>query len=152
MPEITTPRDLFLHELGDILYVERKLAEETLPKLIEEVQDEEFARELEKQALADEYFHERKLYPNVDYYSGIIYEALGVPNEMFTVIFAIPRTAGWVAQWMEMKDDPEQKIARPRQIYTGERERGYVAVEDREGPEKIIGPPARRPKRPRRGA
>ncbi|HVT00148.1 MAG TPA: citrate synthase [Solirubrobacterales bacterium] len=112
----------------------------------------EIARELEKQALADEYFTSRKLYPNVDFYSGIIYEALGIPTDMFTVIFAIPRTAGWVAQWMEMKEDPEQKIARPRQIYTGERGRDYVSVDDREGPEKIVGPPARRPKRPRRGA
>jgi len=112
----------------------------------------EIARELERQALADEYFTSRKLYPNVDYYSGIIYEALEIPTEMFTLLFAIPRTAGWVAQWMEMKDDPEQKIARPRQIYTGEREREYVAVAQREGDEKIVGPPARRPKRPRRGA
>jgi citrate synthase len=112
----------------------------------------EIARELEKRALDDEYFTSRKLYPNVDFYSGIIYEALEIPTDMFTVIFAIPRTAGWVAQWMEMKDDPEQKIARPRQIYTGERDRDYVAVEDRDGPEKIVGPPARRPKRPRRGA
>jgi citrate synthase len=112
----------------------------------------EIARELEKRALDDEYFTSRKLYPNVDFYSGIIYEALEIPTEMFTVIFAIPRTAGWVAQWMEMNDDPEQKIARPRQIYTGERERDYVAVTEREGPEKIVGPPARRPKRPRRGA
>jgi citrate synthase len=112
----------------------------------------EIARELEKRALDDEYFTSRKLYPNVDFYSGIIYEALGVPTEMFTVIFAIPRTAGWVAQWMEMNDDPEQKISRPRQIYTGERERDYVPLEKREGPEKIVGPPARRPKRPRRGA
>jgi citrate synthase len=112
----------------------------------------EIARELEKRALDDDYFTSRKLYPNVDFYSGIIYEALGVPTEMFTVIFAIPRTAGWVAQWMEMNDDPEQKIARPRQIYMGEREREYVQLADREGPEKIVGPPARRPKRPRRGA
>ncbi|HET7177317.1 MAG TPA: citrate synthase [Solirubrobacterales bacterium] len=112
----------------------------------------EIARELEKQALADEYFTSRKLYPNVDFYSGIIYEALEIPAEMFTVIFAIPRTAGWVAQWMEMNDDPEQKIARPRQIYTGYRDRDYVRIGDREGPEKIVGPPARRPKRPRRGA
>jgi citrate synthase len=112
----------------------------------------EIARELEKQALADEYFTSRKLYPNVDYYSGIIYEALEIPAEMFTLLFAIPRTAGWVAQWMEMKDDPEQKIARPRQIYIGHREREYAPVEDREGPEKIVGPPARRPKRQRRGA
>jgi citrate synthase len=112
----------------------------------------EIARELEKHALDDDYFHERKLYPNVDFYSGIVYEAMGIPTEMFTVIFAIPRTAGWVAQWMEMQEDPEKKIARPRQIYTGARELEYVPVENREGPEKITGPPARRPKRPRRGA
>jgi citrate synthase len=112
----------------------------------------EIARELEKRALEDEYFTSRKLYPNVDFYSGIIYEALGIPTNMFTVIFAIPRTAGWIAQWMEMQEDPETKIARPRQIYTGARERDYVPVEDRDGPEKIVGPPARRPKRPRRGA
>ena len=112
----------------------------------------EIARELEKHALADDYFTERKLYPNVDYYSGIIYEALGIPTNMFTVLFTIPRTAGWMAQWMEMQEDPEKKIARPRQIYTGERELEYVPMDDREGPEKIVGPPARRPKRPRRGA
>jgi citrate synthase len=112
----------------------------------------EIARELEKQALEDDYFTSRKLYPNVDFYSGIIYEALEIPTNMFTVIFAIPRTAGWVAQWMEMQEDPEKKIARPRQIYTGEREREYVTLDDRDGPEKIVGPPARRPKRPRRGA
>ena len=112
----------------------------------------EIARELAKRALDDEYFTSRKLYPNVDYYSGIIYEALQIPTEMFTVIFAIPRTSGWVAQWMELNDDPEQKIARPRQVYTGERDRDYVPVDQREGPEKIVGPPARRPKRQRRGA
>ena len=112
----------------------------------------EIAQELEKRALEDDYFTERKLYPNVDFYSGIIYEAMDIPADMFTVIFAIPRTAGWVAQWMEMQEDPEKKIARPRQIYTGERELEYVPMENREGPEKIVGPPARRPKRPRRGA
>ena len=112
----------------------------------------EIARELEKRALDDEFFTSRKLYPNVDYYSGILYEAMEIPTNMFTVIFAIPRTAGWVAQWMEMHEDPETKIARPRQIYTGERERTYADVADREGPEKILGPPARRPKRPLRGA
>jgi citrate synthase len=112
----------------------------------------EIATELEKRALDDEYFTDRKLYPNVDFYSGLIYEALRIPTEMFTVIFAIPRTAGWIAQWLELIDDPEQKIARPRQVYTGQRERDYVAVEDRQGAEKITGPPARRPKRPRRGA
>ena len=112
----------------------------------------EIARELEKRALDDEFFTSRKLYPNVDFYSGIIYEALQIPTEMFTVIFAIPRTSGWVSQWMEMNDDSEQKIARPRQIYVGERERDYVAIGNRQGPEKITGPPARRPKRQRRGA
>jgi citrate synthase len=112
----------------------------------------EIAQELEKRALDDDFFTERKLYPNVDYYSGIIYEALEIPTDMFTVIFAIPRTSGWVAQWMEMNDDPEKKIARPRQIYTGKRDEDYVPIEEREGPEKITGPPARRPKRPRRGA
>jgi citrate synthase len=112
----------------------------------------ELARELEKRALDDEYFTSRKLYPNVDFYSGIIYEAMEIPTDMFTVIFAIPRTAGWVAQWMEMAEDPEKKIARPRQIYTGDRELEFVPMDQREGPEKITGPPARRPKRPRRGA
>ena len=112
----------------------------------------EIARELAKRALDDEYFTSRKLYPNVDYYSGIIYEALQIPTEMFTVIFAIPRTSGWVSQWMELNDDPEQKIARPRQIYIGERDRDYISIDQRTGPEKIAGPPARRPKRQRRGA
>jgi citrate synthase len=112
----------------------------------------DIATELEKRALDDEYFTSRKLYPNVDFYSGLIYEALGIPTGMFTVIFAIPRTSGWVAQWMELNDDSEQKIARPRQVYTGERELEYVGIDKREGPEKIVGPPARRPKRPRRGA
>jgi len=112
----------------------------------------EIATELEKRALDDDFFTSRKLYPNVDFYSGIIYEALGIPTAMFTVIFAIPRTSGWVAQWMELNDDPEQKIARPRQVYVGERERKYASIDEREGPEKIVGPPARRPKRPRRGA
>jgi citrate synthase len=112
----------------------------------------DIASELEKRALDDEFFTERKLYPNVDFYSGLIYEALGIPTAMFTVIFAIPRTSGWIAQWMELNDDSEQKIARPRQIYTGEREREYIPMSKREGPEKIIGPPARRPKLPRRGA
>ena len=91
----------------------------------------ELATELEKRALDDDYFTQRKLYPNVDFYSGLIYEALTLPTEMFTVMFAIPRTSGWIAQWIEMIDDKEQKIARPRQIYTGERERSYVPVEER---------------------
>jgi citrate synthase len=89
------------------------------------------ATELEKIALEDEYFISRKLYPNVDFYSGLIYEALGMPMAMFPVMFAIGRTSGWVAQWLEMVQDSEQKIARPRQIYTGERERDYVPLDQR---------------------
>jgi citrate synthase len=89
------------------------------------------ALELEKIALEDEYFIERKLYPNVDFYSGLIYEALGMPVEMFPVLFAIGRTSGWIAQWLEMIEDGEQKIARPRQIYTGGRTRDYVSMEQR---------------------
>jgi citrate synthase len=91
----------------------------------------DIALELEKIALEDDYFVERKLYPNVDFYSGLIYEALGMPVSMFPVMFAIPRTSGWIAQWLEMVQDEEQKIARPRQIYVGERERDYVPVDQR---------------------
>jgi citrate synthase len=92
----------------------------------------DLAVELEKHALDDDYFIERKLYPNVDFYSGLIYEALNLPTDMFTVMFAIPRTSGWIAQWLEMVKDPETKIARPRQIYTGSREQSYVPIEQRE--------------------
>jgi citrate synthase len=91
----------------------------------------EIALELERIALQDEYFVSRKLYPNVDFYSGLIYQAMGFPVEFFPVLFAIPRTAGWIAQWEEMLLDPEQKIARPRQIYTGAAPRDYVAREKR---------------------
>jgi citrate synthase len=91
----------------------------------------EIATELEKIALEDEYFISRKLYPNVDFYSGLIYEALGLPVAMFPVMFAIGRTSGWIAQWLEMVQDKEQKIARPRQIYTGERTRDYVPLDRR---------------------
>jgi citrate synthase len=89
------------------------------------------ATELETIALEDEYFVSRKLYPNVDFYSGLIYEALGMPMSMFPVMFAIGRTSGWIAQWLEMVQDSEQKIARPRQIYIGERTREYVPLEMR---------------------
>jgi len=91
----------------------------------------DIALELERIALEDEYFVKRKLYPNVDFYSGIIYQAMGFQPEMFTVLFAIPRTAGWLAQWQEMLSDPEQKIARPRQIYTGANVREFVPIEKR---------------------
>jgi citrate synthase len=115
-------------------------------KIIKQVADEVFevtgrnplldiALELEKIALADEYFVSRKLYPNVDFYSGIIYQALGLPVAMFPVMFAIPRTSGWLAQWLELVDDPEQKIARPRQVYVGESERKYVPIARRKAKE-----------------
>jgi citrate synthase len=91
----------------------------------------DIATELERIALEDDYFVSRKLYPNVDFYSGLIYEALGMPVEMFPVLFAIGRTSGWIAQWLEMIDDSEQKIARPRQIYIGERGLDYVAIRER---------------------
>jgi len=91
----------------------------------------EIALELEKIALEDEYFVSRRLYPNVDFYSGLIYQAMGFPVDMFPVLFAIPRTAGWLAQWDEMLRDADQKIARPRQIYTGEDSRDYVPLSKR---------------------
>ncbi|MBF5043971.1 citrate synthase [Aggregicoccus sp. 17bor-14] len=91
----------------------------------------EIAVELERIALQDEYFVKRKLYPNVDFYSGLIYEAMGFQAEMFPVLFAIPRTVGWVSQWEEMVKDPEQKIARPRQVYTGAKRRDYLPNEKR---------------------
>jgi citrate synthase len=91
----------------------------------------EVATELERIALEDEYFISRKLYPNVDFYSGIIYQAMGFPVDMFPVLFAIPRTAGWLAHWQEMMNDPDQKIARPRQVYNGYDERPYVPPDQR---------------------
>jgi citrate synthase len=111
-------------------------------RIIKQVADEVFevtgrnpkldiALELEKIALSDEYFIKRKLYPNVDFYSGIIYQALGFTPDVFTVLFAIPRMVGWLAQWQEMIEDPERKIARPRQIYMGEEERQFVPMAER---------------------
>ena len=152
-----------LAEIGDVrsvpAYVERVKAGEVLlmgfghriyknydprARIIKETADAVFdvtgrnplldvALELEKIALEDEYFVSRKLYPNVDFYSGLIYEALGLPVAMFPVMFAIPRTSGWLAQWLEGIDDPEQKIARPRQLYVGAEERDYVPLERRAG-------------------
>ena len=91
----------------------------------------DIALELERIALEDDYFVKRKLYPNVDFYSGLIYQAMGFPEDMFPVLFAIPRTSGWLAQWEEMLQDKDQKIARPRQVYKGPSERHYVALEQR---------------------
>jgi citrate synthase len=91
----------------------------------------EVARELERAALSDSYFIERKLYPNVDFYSGIILRALGFPTSMFTVLFALARTVGWISQWKEMIEDPGQRIGRPRQLYTGAPRRDYVPMSKR---------------------
>ena len=91
----------------------------------------ELALDLERIALEDDYFVSKKLYPNVDFYSGIIYRAMGIPSSMFTVLFAVARTVGWVAQWNEMIEDPTQKIGRPRQLYTGELQRDFVELKDR---------------------
>jgi citrate synthase len=91
----------------------------------------DLARELEQVALKDEYFIEKNLYPNVDFYSGIIYRALGIPTSMFTVMFAIGRSVGWTAHWREMISNPSGRIARPRQLYTGPAARDYVAIEKR---------------------
>jgi citrate synthase len=111
-------------------------------KIIKRIADEVFAvtgrnplldiaLELERIALQDDYFVKRKLYPNVDFYSGLIYQAMGFPTTVFTVLFAIPRTSGWIAQWEEMLADPEQKIARPRQVYLGPGERNFVPMAER---------------------
>ena len=91
----------------------------------------ELAMELERIALEDDYFVEKKLYPNVDFYSGIIFQAIGFPTSMFTALFAVARTVGWVAQWNEMIEDPSQKIGRPRQLYTGYAARPYVPLNKR---------------------
>jgi citrate synthase len=91
----------------------------------------EIAMELERIALQDEYFVAKKLYPNVDFYSGIILKAMGFPVAMFTALFALARTVGWIAQWNEMIEDPEQKIGRPRQLYTGAAKRSYVPLAKR---------------------
>jgi citrate synthase len=91
----------------------------------------DIALKLEQVALSDEYFIERKLYPNVDFYTGLIYKAMGFPPKMFTVLFALGRLPGWIAQWREMIEDPETKIGRPRQVYVGATERKYVSVSNR---------------------
>jgi citrate synthase len=91
----------------------------------------DLAMELERIALHDEYFISKKLYPNVDFYSGIILKAMGIPTSMFTVLFAVARTVGWISQWQEMMEDPSQRIGRPRQVYTGHVQRDYVKLENR---------------------
>ncbi|HHD64232.1 MAG TPA: citrate (Si)-synthase, partial [Desulfobulbaceae bacterium] len=103
------------HEILDVLEVSDPLLD--------------LAHELEEIALNDEYFIKRNLYPNVDFYSGIIYRAIGIPSNMFTVMFALGRLPGWIAQWKEMREDKTTKIGRPRQIYTGEPERQFTPME-----------------------
>jgi citrate synthase len=116
------PRAGVLKESADQVLAE--LGQRNNPKLA-------IAKELEKIALEDDYFRERKLFPNVDFYSGIILEAMGIPRNMFTAIFALARTVGWIAQWNEMIEDPEQKIGRPRQLYIGHDRRPFVPIEER---------------------
>ena len=108
----------------------KKIADEVF-QVIERNPLLDIALELERIALEDDYFVQRRLYPNVDFYSGIIYQAIGFPTDMFPALFAIPRTVGWMAQWREMITDPEQRISRPRQVYVGEDNRDYVAMAER---------------------
>jgi citrate synthase len=109
----------------------KKSCREVIDKLGVKSPQLDIAMKLEEIALRDDYFISHKLYPNVDFYSGIIYKALGIPVNMFTVMFTIGRLPGWIAQWMEMKSDPDTRIVRPRQIYTGARERPYLPIEAR---------------------
>jgi citrate synthase len=102
----------------------KRLADDVF-KIVGVDKDLEIALELERIALSDDYFVSRKLYPNVDFYTGLIYRSMAFPTDFFTVLFAVARTSGWLAQWEEMLNDKEQKIARPRQIYTGYGERPY---------------------------
>ncbi len=111
----------------------KKAGDEVLQKLGVNDPMLDLAKQLEETALKDPYFVERKLYPNVDFYSGIIYRALGIPTGMFTVMFALGRLPGWIAHWKEMIESPQTKIGRPRQIYTGPTLRAYVPIEKRGG-------------------
>ena len=117
-----------------------KVADEVLTELGIEDPLLDIARNLEQVALEDQYFVERKLYPNVDFYSGILYRAMGIPTEMFTVMFALGRLPGWIAQWKEMRTGPGMKIGRPRQIYQGETKRPFVPVEERDVPPVEVEP------------
>jgi citrate synthase len=109
----------------------KKTAHELLDRMGGNDELLDIAMRLEEIALADDYFVERKLYPNVDFYTGLIYKSMGFPTRMFTVLFALGRLPGWIAQWREMIEDPATKIGRPRQVYIGETERDYVALSDR---------------------
>lgn len=115
------PRAKILKEMTDLILSKRGVNDPLL----------DIAKEMEETALSDSYFIERNLYPNVDFYSGILYKAMGIPVNMFTVMFAIGRLPGWIAHWREMMDDPHTKIGRPRQIYTGVKARDYVPIDIR---------------------
>jgi citrate synthase len=113
-----------------------RVLEKTCHEVLDElgIKDEpllDIAVELERIALEDDYFVSKKLYPNVDFYSGIIFKAMGIPTSLFTVLFAVARTVGWVAQWNEMIEDPSQKIGRPRQLFTGAKQRKYTPLHKR---------------------
>ena len=110
----------------------KEQADKILSKLGGDDELLDIAKELEEAALTDDYFVERKLYPNVDFYTGLIYRALGFPVRMFTVLFALGRLPGWIAHWREMHDEGDSKIGRPRQVYTGYTERDYVAIDARD--------------------
>jgi len=109
----------------------KKAAQDVLARMHKADPLLDIAMELEEIALADDFFVSRKLYPNVDFYTGLIYKALGFPPRMFIVLFALGRLPGWIAQWREMIADPSTKIGRPRQVYTGETERSFVEIADR---------------------
>ena len=109
----------------------KKTVQDVLPRMHRPDPLLDIAMQLEEIALADDYFVSRKLYPNVDFYTGLIYKAMGFPTKMFTVLFALGRLPGWIAQWREMIEDPSTKIGRPRQLYVGETERAFVAMNKR---------------------
>ena len=111
--------------------VMKEIAQEILDKSHKVDSNLKLALELEKTAVADEYFVQRKLFPNVDFYTGIVYRAIGFPHEMFTVMFAVGRTSGWVCQWREMMLENQRKIGRPRQLYVGEVKKPFVKIGDR---------------------
>ena len=110
----------------------KKSTEDLFKQLKIKSKELEIAKEIEELALSDSYFKEKNLYPNVDFYSGILLKALGIPTSMFTPIFAVGRTVGWLSQWKEMVEDKEFKITRPRQLFTGEKNRSYKKVTERE--------------------
>ena len=118
---------------NSLLVSDRAASVRRLEAVIQRLDDPllDLARELEEAALEEEFFLERGIYPNVDFYSGILYRAMGIPTEMFTVMFALGRLPGWIGQWKEMRDDPDQRIHRPRQIYQGATERSYRPIDER---------------------